>query len=148
VETEAAVQRTDDETARRVLAEWRTWAVVGASDDPWRASYGVMESLLARGYDVVPVNPTHTRVLGMECYPSLADVPRPVDVVDLFRRSELAGVHVDEAVAVGAKAVWTQLGVFPAEESLARAATAGLTVVVNRCPAQDLPRFFGAPSRT
>ncbi len=65
--------RTDDETARRVLAESRTWAVVGASDDPWRSSYGVMELLIDRGYDVYPVNPTHSRVLGRECYPSASD---------------------------------------------------------------------------
>lgn len=136
--------RTADDTARRVLADSHTWAVVGASDDPWRASYGVMEELLERGYDVIPVNPNHTRVLGLECYPSLADVPRPVDVVDLFRRSEEAGKHVDEAVAIGAKAVWTQLGVFPDEATLERARAAGLAVVVNHCPAQDLPRFFGA----
>ena len=136
--------RTDDETARRVLAECRTWAVVGASDDPWRSSHGVAQVLLDRGYDVVPVNPSYDTVLGLRCYPSLADVPRPVDVVDLFRRSDQAGGHVDEAVAIGARAVWTQLGVFPAEDALARARAAGLEVVVNRCPAQDLPRFFGA----
>lgn len=136
--------RTDDETARRVLAEGGTWAVVGASDDPWRASYGVMELLIERGYDVVPVNPTHERVLGLTCYPTLASVPRPVDVVDLFRRSDQAGAHVDEAVAVGARAVWTQLGVFPDEAALARAREAGLTVVLNRCPAQDIPRLLRA----
>lgn len=136
--------RSDDETARRVLAGSRTWAVVGASDDPWRSSYGVMETLLDRGYDVVPVNPNHDRVLGRRCYPALADVPVPVDVVDLFRRSEAAGAHVDEAVAIGAKAVWTQLGVLPDEAALARARAAGLDVVVSHCPAQDLPRFFGA----
>lgn len=136
--------RTDDETARRVLADMRTWAVVGASDDPWRSSYGVMELLIERGYDVYPVNPTHTRVLGRECYASLADVPVPIDVVDLFRRSDQAGVHVDEAIAVGAKAVWTQLGVFPDPASLDRARAAGLTIVVNRCPAQDIPRLLRA----
>ena len=135
--------RTDDETARRVLAGPRTWAVVGASDDPWRSSYGVAELLVERGYDVIPVNPKYRTVLGRECYPSLADVPRPVDVVDLFRRSEEAGPHVDEAIEIGASAVWTQLGVFPDEAALRRARDAGLTVVVNRCPAQDLPRFFG-----
>lgn len=134
--------RTDDETARRVLTESRTWAVVGASDDPWRSSYGVAELLVARGYDVVPVNPNHETVLGLRCYPTLADVPRPVDVVDLFRRSEEAGAHVDEAVAIGARAVWTQLGVFPDEAALDRARAAGLTVVVNRCPAQDIPRLL------
>ncbi|HEU0131585.1 MAG TPA: CoA-binding protein [Mycobacteriales bacterium] len=136
--------RTDDATARRVLAEARCWAVVGASDDPWRSSHGVAQLLLSRGYDVIPVNPSYDTVLGLRCYPTLADVPRPVDVVDLFRRSELAGAHVDEAVAIGARAVWTQLGVFPDDAALARARAAGLDVVVNRCPAQDLPRFFGA----
>lgn len=136
--------RTDEETAQRVLRESRTWAVVGASDDPWRSSYHVMETLIERGYDVIPVNPAHTRVLGRTCYPSLRDVPKPVDVVDLFRRSEAAGAHVDEAVEIGAKAVWTQLGVFPDEAALERSRAAGLTVVVSRCPAQDLPRFFGA----
>jgi hypothetical protein len=136
--------RTDDQTARRVLTESRAWAVVGASDDPWRASYGVIETLLARGYDVLPVNPAYETVVGLRCYPTLADLPREVDVVDLFRRSDQAGPHVDEAVAIGAKAVWTQLGVFPDEAALERARAAGLTLVVNRCPAQDLPRFFGA----
>jgi len=136
--------RTDDETARRVLAETGTWAVVGASDDPWRSSYGVMELLIQRGYDVIPVNPTHERVLGMTCYPSLRDVPRPVDVVDLFRRSDQAGAHVDEAVEIGASVVWTQLGVFPDEAALDRARAAGLTIVLNRCPAQDIPRLLRA----
>ena len=134
--------RTDDKTARRVLTESRTWAVVGASDDPWRSSYGVAQLLIDRGYDVIPVNPNHESVLGLRCYPTLADVPRPVDVVDLFRRSEEAGVHVDEAVAIGARAVWTQLGVFPDGAALDRARAAGLTVVVNRCPAQDIPRLL------
>ena len=136
--------RTDDDTARRVLAETRTWAVVGASDDPWRASYGVMETLIERGYEVVPVNPHHTRVLGRECYPSLRDVPVPVDVVDLFRRSDQAGPHLDEAVEIGAKVVWTQLGVLPDEAAVERARAAGLTVVLNRCPAQDIPRLLRA----
>jgi predicted CoA-binding protein len=136
--------RTDDETAFRVLREARTWAVVGASDDPWRSSHGVMLTLIDAGYDVLPVNPTYDTVLGRRCYPSLRDLPREVDVVDLFRRSELAGVHVDEAVEVGASVVWTQLGVFPDEAALARARAAGLTVVVNRCPAQDLPRLVDA----
>lgn len=136
--------RTDEETARRVLAQSRTWAVVGASTDPWRASNDVMSLLIERGYHVVPVNPAYDTVLGRTCYPSLADVPVPVDVVDLFRRSEEAGKHVDEAIAIGAKVVWTQLGVFPDEAALVRARAAGLALVLNRCPAQDLPRFFGA----
>lgn len=136
--------RTDDETARRVLAAGGTWAVVGASEDPWRSSHGVMELLIDRGYDVVPVNPSYDTVLGRTCYPSLRDVPRPVDVVDLFRRSDQAGVHVDEAIEIGASAVWTQLGVFPDEAALHRARAAGLTIVLNRCPAQDIPRLMRA----
>ncbi len=136
--------RTDVATARTVLARFHTWAVVGASDDPMRASRDVMQLLLDHGYDVVPVNPKYQTVLGLRCYPSLASVPRPVDVVDLFRRSEDAGPHVDEAVAIGAKAVWTQLGVFPDEAAIERARAAGLVVVLNRCPAQDLPRRSGA----
>ena len=136
--------RTDDETARRVLRESRTWAVVGASNDPWRSSYHVVELLLATGYEVYPVNPAHDEVLGRRCYPALRDVPEPVDVVDLFRRSDQAGPHVDEAVEAGAKAVWTQLGVLPDEAALRRATEAGLTLVLNRCPAQDIPRLLGA----
>ncbi|HVF06559.1 MAG TPA: CoA-binding protein [Frankiaceae bacterium] len=136
--------RTDEETARRVLRESRSWAVVGASDDPWRSSYHVMELLLAKGYDVYPVNPAHDDVLGRRCYRTLAEVPVPIDVVDLFRRSEQAGPHVDEAIAIGAEAVWTQLGVFPDGAALQRARDAGLTLVVNRCPAQDIPRLMGA----
>lgn len=136
--------RTDDETARKVLADGGTWAVVGASEDPWRSSHGVMQLLIDTGYDVIPVNPSYSTVLRRTCYPSLRDVPRPVDVVDLFRRSELAGVHVDEAVEIGASAVWTQLGVFPDDAALARARSAGLTVVLNRCPAQDIPRLLRA----
>jgi len=130
----------DDETARRVLAESRTWAVVGASDDPWRSSYHVVETLIDRGYDVIPVNPNHSRVLGRRCYASLADVPVPVDVVDLFRRSEAAGAHVDEAIAIGAKAVWMQLGVID-HAAAARARAAGLRVVMDRCPAIELPQL-------
>jgi predicted CoA-binding protein len=136
--------RTEDAVAKRVLESTRVWAVVGASDDPWRSSRSVMGFLLDRGYDAVPVNPAYETVLGLTCYPSLADVPRQVDVVDLFRRSEEAGRHVDEAVEIGASVVWTQLGVFPDEAALDRARAAGLTVVVSHCPAQDVPRFFGA----
>ena len=141
--TRTDIPRTDDDIARHVLASSKVWAVVGASDDPWRASHDVAGLLLSRGYEVIPVNPSYDTVLGLRCYPSLADVPTQVDVVDLFRRSEQAGVHVDEAVAIGAAAVWTQLGVFPDEAALDRAREAGLTVVVNHCPARDIPRFFG-----
>ena len=128
---------TDLATIERVLAYSR-WAVVGCSDNPWRSSHSVAEFLIERGYDVVPVNQQITEVFGRPCYPSLAAIPKPVDVVDLFRRSEYVAAHVEEAIAAGAKAVWTQLGVID-EAAAARAHAAGLDVVMNRCPARELP---------
>jgi predicted CoA-binding protein len=136
--------RTDEDTARAVLRDYRTWAVVGASDDPWRSSSHVMEQLVEHGFEVVPVNPRYDTVLGRRCYPSLRDLPMHVDVVDLFRRSEETAPHVDEAIAIGAKVLWTQLGVEPPEDALRRARDAGLTLVINRCPAQDLSRIAAA----
>jgi predicted CoA-binding protein len=117
----------------------RTWAVVGCSPDPGRPSHGVARFLIDRGYEVIPVNPGVDQVLGRRCYPSLRDVPQPVDVVDVFRRSEHAGAHVDEAIALGARAVWLQLGVID-EAAAERAEAAGLLVVMDRCPAIELPR--------
>jgi predicted CoA-binding protein len=93
-----------------------------------------------RGFRVIPVNPAAGEILGERCYPSLRDVPEEIDVVDIFRRADQAGVHVDEAIAVGAKAVWMQLGVIN-EEAAARAEAAGLKVVMDRCPAIDIPRL-------
>ena len=126
-----------NETIRHVLTAYRTWAVVGASPDPLRDSHQIADLLERSGYDVVRVNPQWD-----EAYPSLeaAAADRPIDVVDVFRRSEQAGVHVDEAVAIGAKAVWLQLGVF-ADEACERARAAGLDVVVNACPRIELPRI-------
>ena len=131
----------DRDTIRRIAEESTTWAVVGLSPDRSRASHGVAEFLLARGYRVIPVNPEAgcEEILGQRCYPDLASIDEPVDVVDIFRRSERAGVHVDEAIAIGAKAVWMQLGVID-EEAAQRARDAGLRVVMNRCPAQELSR--------
>jgi uncharacterized protein len=115
----------------------RRWAVVGCSPNPGRPSHDVAEFLIARGYDVVPVNPHADEILGRPCHPSLRALPEPVDVVDVFRRSEHAGAHVDEAVAIGARAVWLQLGVID-EAAAARARAAGLRVVMDRCPAIEL----------
>jgi uncharacterized protein len=125
--------------ADRILDRHRTFAVVGASPNPNRASHGVMGVLERHGYTVIPVNPNATEVRGRTAYPDLASVPGPIDVVDIFRRSAAAGAHVDEAIAVGAKAVWLQLGVID-EAAAERARAAGLDVVMNRCPAIELGR--------
>src|SRR3954464_11470685 len=100
-----------DPGIQHVLTAYRTWAVVGCSPDPWRDSHRIAALLKSHGYRVVPVNPGCDEILGERCYASLRDIPFDIDVVDIFRRSELAGAHVDEAVEVGAKAVWLQLGV-------------------------------------
>jgi predicted CoA-binding protein len=129
-----------DEEIRRVLTEQRTWAVVGCSSNPARDSNRIAALLKSRGYRMIPVNPECDEVHGERAYATLADVPEPVDVVDVFRRSDKAGVHVDEAIAIGASAVWLQLGVIdPAAAERARGA--GLTVVMDRCPAIELPRL-------
>lgn len=130
-----------DAAADLILDRYRVFAVVGASPRSWRPSNGVMQMLEASGYDVIPVNPTCEQVLGHRTYPDLASIPaaRGVEVVDIFRHSELAGVHVDEAIEVGAKAVWMQLGVID-EAAAQRAREAGLVVVMDRCPAIELRR--------
>jgi uncharacterized protein len=125
--------RGDAETIERVLAR-ETWAVVGLTANPLRPAYGVARFLQQHGKTIVPVNPKAETVHGEQGYASLADVPFPVDVVDVFRRSADAGGHVDEAIAVGAKAVWLQLDVID-EAAADRAAAAGLDVVMDRCPA-------------
>ncbi|MEX0659560.1 MAG: CoA-binding protein [Egibacteraceae bacterium] len=132
---------TDEMTAAadRILDRYRTFAVVGASPSQGRASHGVMGVLQRHGYTVIPVNPDAAEVRGLPCYPELASIPAPVDVVDIFRDSEVAGSHVDEAIAIGAKAVWLQLGVVD-QEAAQRARDAGLEVVMDRCPAIELGR--------
>jgi predicted CoA-binding protein len=131
-----------------VLTDYRVWAVVGCSPDPWRDSHRIAALLQARGYRVVPVNPQCDEILGERCYVSLADIPASegVEVVDIFRRASAAGRHVDEAIALGAKAVWMQLGVID-PKAAARARDAGLRVVMDRCPAIELPRLAAAPPR-
>ncbi|MEE1839278.1 CoA-binding protein [Streptomyces sp. NPDC007076] len=129
----------DEETIRRILRDGGdTWAVVGLSTNRSRAAYGVAEVLRRFGKRVVPVHPKAERVHGEDGYASLADVPFPVDVVDVFVNSELAGAVADEAVAAGARAVWFQLGVVdPAAYDRTRAA--GLDMVMDRCPAIEIP---------
>jgi predicted CoA-binding protein len=129
-----------DDDVRTILTEYRRWAVVGCSPDPARASHRVARFLQKHGYRVIPVNPAVSEVVGERCYPSLAEIPEPVEVVDVFRRSSLAGAHVDEAIEAGARAVWLQLGVID-EAAAERARAAGLRVVMDRCPAIELPRL-------
>jgi predicted CoA-binding protein len=129
---------TDDDI-RYVLTELRTWAVVGCSPDPRRDSHRIASMLQARGYRVIPVNPNCSRLLGEVCRPRLP-AGEGIEVVDLFRRSSAVAAHVEEAIAIGAKAVWMQLGVID-HEAAERARAAGLRVVMNRCPAIELPRL-------
>ena len=132
-----------DDVIRRVLTEHKTWAVVGCSPDAFRDSHRIAALLQARGYRIVPVNPAVDEVLGERAYASLDEVRGDgieVDVVDVFRRSDQAGRHVDEAIQIGAKAVWLQLGVIDVAAA-ERAREAGLDVVMDRCPAIELPRL-------
>jgi predicted CoA-binding protein len=134
--------RSSPETIRTVLTETHTWAVVGCSPDPRRDSHRIARLLQDRGFRVIPVNPNADRVLGERCHASLEQVPasEQIDVVDIFRRADRAGTHVDEAIAIGARAVWMQLGVID-EAAAQRALEAGLLVVMDRCPAIELPRI-------
>ena len=132
---------SDDDSIRAALG-LRAWAVVGCSPDAARDSNRIAHLLDARGYSVVPVNPAADEVLGRRCYPTIEEAAAagPVDVVDIFRRSDAAGTHVDEAIEIGALAVWMQLGVID-EAAAQRAREAGLTVVMDRCPAIEMPRL-------
>jgi predicted CoA-binding protein len=131
-----------DAYLREILTGVRTIAVVGASPRRDRPSHGVMAYLQRHGYRAIPVNPDAAgdKIHGETCYPSLANVPEPIDMVDVFRRSEFAGGVVDEAIAIGAKVVWMQLGVRD-DAAAARAEARGLKIVMNRCPAIEIPRL-------
>jgi len=137
---------SDPEVARRILAEFHVWAVVGASPDPTRPSHGVSRTLIRHGYEVIPIYPVATTIHGLATVPDLATAAAmrpagsPIEVVDIFRASHRAGQHVDEAIAIGAEAVWMQLGVID-EAAAERAERAGLLIVMDRCPAIDLETF-------
>ncbi len=126
-------------TPLEILAAWRVIAVVGLSPDPSRPSHAVASFLKQRGYRIVPVNPHATELLGERCWPDLRAIPFPVEIVDIFRRSEHVGPVVDDAIAIGARAVWMQSGVRD-EQAAGRARDAGLEVVMDRCPAIELKR--------
>ncbi len=129
-----------------LLSRVRYVALVGASDRPDRPSYRVMRFLQTHGYRVFPVNPqlAGTQIHGEPVHASLADIGEPIDLVDIFRRPQAAVEAVDEAIAIGARAVWMQLGVIN-HEAAERAEAAGVEVVMDRCPAIDIPRFNVAP---
>ncbi|MER7754315.1 CoA-binding protein [Kitasatospora sp. NPDC097643] len=129
----------DDATVREILTgTGDTWAVVGLSTNTARAAYGVARVLQRYGKRIVPVHPKAETVLGEPGYRTLAEIPFPVDVVDVFVNSALAGEVADEAVAVGAKAVWFQLGVVD-EAAFERTTAAGLAMVMDKCPAIEIP---------
>ncbi len=120
------------EVIEEILENTRTIAVVGLSSNPNRPSYGVARYMQQMGYRIIPVNPNEREVLGERAYPSLAEAPEPFDLVNIFRRSEEAGHHVDEAIRLGARAVWMQDDVID-HEAAQRALDAGLQVVMDRC---------------
>jgi uncharacterized protein len=129
----------EPEAVRFMLDDCRVWAVVGLSGDTGRTAYSIAALLQERGKQIVPIHPAAAQsggleVLGEKGYPTLADVPFPIDVVDVFRRSSEAGRHADEALAVGAKGVWFQLGVIDAA-AYDRVAEAGVPMVMDTCPA-------------
>lgn len=138
---------SDPQVAREILTRFSVWAVVGCSPDPMRPSHGVSRTLMRHGFEMIPIYPRETEIHGVATAPDLATAAaqrpseRPIEVVDIFRASHRAGAHVDEAIAIGAKAVWMQLGVWD-EAAAERAAAAGLLVVMDRCPAIDIPALL------
>ena len=137
----SAFENPPDMTIREILATPRTVAVVGCSPDPDRDSYRIAALLKAKGHKVIPVNPSCQEILGERCFASVRDIPEPVEMVDVFRRPEFVDQIADEAIAVGAKVLWLQLDVIN-EPAARKAQDAGLTVVMDRCPAIEYRRLF------
>lgn len=125
-------QNPSHDELRTLLTDARVIAIVGASSNPDKPSHGIMRKLIAGGYHVIPVNPRETEILAQKAYPSLADVPEKIDIVDVFRRADETPPIADEAVAVGAKALWLQSGI-ASDETAARAQAGGLMVVMDAC---------------
>jgi uncharacterized protein len=133
------VSYRDGAAIKRALSS-HTWAVVGLTRHEYRSAHGVAAFLQDNGIRIVPVNPLAESVLGEDGYAHLHDIDFPIDVVDIFRRSDKAGQHVDEAIAIGARCVWLQLGVVD-EQAAKRAQDAGLAVVMDACPVIEWPRY-------
>lgn len=125
-----------------ILKNYKNIAVVGLSPNPYRPSHFVAIYMHAEGYNIIPVNPAASEIMGRKCYPSLRDIPEPVDIVDVFRKPSDVPPLVDDAIAIGAKVLWLQLGVIH-EEAARRAQAAGLQVVMDKCIKIEHARFFG-----
>lgn len=132
----------DIEGIRRILTECKTIAIVGLSANWFRPSNFAAKYMLDHGYRIIPVNPAYDEVLGQRCYPSLRDIPEKIDMVDVFRRPEDVPPIVEDAIAIGAKVLWLQIGVIN-HDAVARAKEAGLEVVMDRCVKIEYARLFG-----
>jgi len=132
----------NEKLINRILEDSRTIAVVGLSAKPDRPSYDVAAFLQSNGYKIIPVNPNLSSVLGEKSYPDLSSIPEPVDVVDIFRKSEDVGPIVDEVIKVGARTVWMQLGIVN-EEAAKKAQDAGLNVIMDRCMKREYGKIHG-----
>jgi predicted CoA-binding protein len=133
---------TDIRDLRRILSDYKRVAMVGLSDDWSRPSNFAAKYLLDHGFEVIPVNPKYDEILGQKCYADLREIPTPVDIVDLFQRVERIPPFVDQAIEIGAKVVWLQLGIVH-EEAAQKARDAGLEVVMDRCMKIEYARLFG-----
>jgi len=133
---------TDINTLRRILSAYKRVAVVGLSADWSRPSYFAASYLLSHGFEIIPVNPKYDEILGQKCYPDLKSIQKPVDIVDLFQKAERVPPFVDDAIAIGAKLIWMQLGIINTEAAQ-KARDAGLEVVMDRCMKIEYARLFG-----
>ncbi len=129
-------------TLRRILSTYKRVAMVGLSADWWRPSFFAAKYLLEHGFEVIPINPKYEKILGQKCYPDLKSIPTPVDIVDLFQKMERVPPFVDDAIAIGTKVVWMQLGIIN-QEAAQTAGDAGLEVVMDRCMKIEYARIFG-----
>jgi predicted CoA-binding protein len=136
-----AFKNPSDAVIRDILATAKTIAVVGCSPDPDRDSHRIAALLKTKGHRVIPVNPTSKEILGERCYASVRDIPEKIDMVDVFRRPEFVDAIADDAIATGAKILWLQLDVIN-EPAAQKAQQAGLTVIMDRCPAIEYRRLF------